>query len=176
MKRLLALAPVIAVLAAAPAFAQQQAATGGAATGKLSQEDRMFLDKAASGGLAEVEEGRLAEQKASKDAVKDFGRRMVTDHSKANEQLMAVANQLGAKPPTQPDAKDKASADRLKGLNGAAFDRAYMEAQVKDHKETVALFEKEAKSGQDPQLKQFAAQTLPTLKEHMEMAEKIGTK
>src|SRR3954454_12861993 len=122
MKRLLALAPVIAVLAAAPAFAQQQAATGGAATGKLSQEDRMFLDKAASGGLAEVEEGRLAEQQASKSEVKDFARRMIADHSKANEKLMAIPSQLGAPPPSQPDAKDKASATHLKGTSGAAFD------------------------------------------------------
>jgi putative membrane protein len=175
MKRLFALAPVI-VLLAGPALAQQTAATGNAATGQLSQLDRQFLDAAATGGLAEVDAARIAEQQALKAPVKSFARQMITDHGKANETLAALASQQGVTAPTDPDAKQKAAANRLKVLSGAAFDRAYVQDEIKDHKATIALFQKEAKSGQDPKLKEFASQTLPTLKHHLQMAQKIAGK
>jgi putative membrane protein len=175
MKRLYALASVMALLAGS-ALAQQTAATGDAATGQLNDVDRQFVAAAASGGLAEVNAARLAEQQASKTQVKNFARQMITDHGKANEQLASLAGQKGVTAPTAPDAKQKAAATKLKTLSGPAFDRAYVRDEILDHKDTIALFEKEAKSGQDPKLKQFASQTLPTLKHHLQMAQKIGTK
>ena len=170
MNRLIALAP-FAALIAGPALAQQVAATPPA-----SQIDRQFVTEAASGGLAEVEQARMAEQKAQNDAVKSFARQMSADHSKANEQLAAIASQEGLNPPRQPAAKEKAATERLSKLNGAAFDRTYAQEEVKDHKETIALFEKEAKSGQDPKLKAFAAETLPTLQRHLQLAQQIGAR
>lgn len=175
MKRLLVLAPVIALLAG-PALAQQTAATGDAATRQLNKTDWQFLSAASTGGLAEVDTARIAEQQAATVPVKSFAQQMIADHGKANEKLTALANQLGAAPPTEPDPKQKAAATKLKTLSGAAFDRAYIRDQVKDHKETIALFQKEVKSGQDPQLKEFASQTLPTIKHHLQMAQKIAGK
>jgi putative membrane protein len=175
MKRLLAMAP-FALLMAGPALAQQVAATGNAATSQLNQTDRRFLNAAATGGLAEVDAARIAEEHATKDQVKQFARQMIADHGKANEELKALAAEEGAKPPAAPDAKQKAAANHLKTLSGAAFDRAYVRDEIKDHKTTIALFQKEAKSGQDAKLKAFAAQTLPTLQKHLQMAQQIGTK
>ncbi len=174
MKHLFALASC-ALFLAAPAMAQQVAATG-PADQVANQVDREFVETAASSGLVEVNDARIAEQQALKDPVKRFARRIITDHGKANEQLTALASQEGLNPPEQPDAKQKATANRLKTLSAAAFDRAYMRAEIKDHKETIALFEKEAASGQDPKLKAFAAETLPTLRRHLQMAQKIGAK
>jgi putative membrane protein len=175
MKRLCALASVMALLAGA-ALAQQTTATGDAATSRLNDVDRQFVAAAASGGLAEVNAARLAEQQAAKTPVKNFARQMITDHGKANEQLALLASQEGAPAPTEPDAKHKAAATKLKTLSGTAFDRAYVRDEIQDHKDTIALFQKEANSGQDPKLKDFAAKTLPTLKHHLQMAQKIGTK
>ncbi|HEX3742945.1 MAG TPA: DUF4142 domain-containing protein [Bryobacteraceae bacterium] len=137
---------------------------------RLRRPDNDFLIKAAQGGTAEVEMGRVAVQHASNAAVKQFGQRMVDDHSKANDELKAVASRKGFTPPAGVDAKQQATMDRLSSLNGAAFDRAYMQDMVKDHEEDIAEFQREANSGNDPDLKAFAAKTLPTLQEHLKMA------
>jgi len=136
-----------------------------------SSADNSFVMKAAMGGMAEVELGRLAETQASSDAVKQFGRRMVEDHSKANDELSQIATRKGITLPTSLDAKHQATKDRLSKLNGAAFDKAYMDDMVKDHHTDVADFRKESTSGQDSDVKAFAAKTLPTLEEHMRLAE-----
>lgn len=133
--------------------------------------DNTFITKAAQGGAAEVELGKLADSNASSDKVKAFGRRMVADHSKANAELSNIASQKGVTVPSGLNAKDQATKDRLSKLNGAAFDRAYMEDMVKDHREDIAEFRKEANSGQDPDVKAFAQKTLPTLQEHLKLAE-----
>jgi putative membrane protein len=150
-----------------------------AQSNSLSSADRMFVDKAAQGGMAEVQLGQLAEQKASSQAVKDFGKRMVTDHSQANDKLKGIASQAGVTPPTSLNAKDKALYDKLSGLSGAQFDREYMRAMVKDHKADIAEFQKESNSGHDDAVKSFASSTLPTLHEHLQLAEqaesKVGT-
>jgi len=136
--------------------------------------DTTFMKKAARGGLAEVELGQLATQKASSDDVKKFGQRMVDDHSKANDQLKQVAAQEHIDLPTEPSAKDKATKARLEKLSGEQFDRAYMADMVKDHKADVAEFEHESKMAADPAVKSFAQQTLPALREHLKEAEKIA--
>src|SRR5947209_17372406 len=143
---------------------------------QLSAMDKHFVRKAAEGGLAEVELGKLAIQKASSDDVKKFGQRMVDDHTKANDQLKQLAQQKGVDLPSQPDAKDKATLDKLQKLSGEQFDKAYMQDMVKDHTKDVAEFQKESKSAKDPDIKNFASQTLPTLQDHLKEAKSIAPK
>jgi putative membrane protein len=141
---------------------------------KGTASTQQFIKSAAVGGLAEVELGKLAQDKASNDKVKDFGKRMVDDHGKANEELQRVASQKNIQMPSDLDAKSKSEYDRLSKLSGLAFDRAYMDDMLKDHRTDVAEFEKATRSS-DPDVKQFASQTLPTLKEHLQMAEQIAS-
>jgi putative membrane protein len=133
--------------------------------------DHTFVVKAAEGGLAEVDLGQLAADKASSEDVKKFGQRMVTDHSKANDELKALAQQKNITLPTEVDAKDKATHDRLAKMSGAAFDKAYMQHMVADHKTDVNEFKKESASGKDPDVKAWAGKTLPTLEEHLKLAQ-----
>jgi putative membrane protein len=134
---------------------------------------KSFAMKAADGGMAEVELGRLASQKASNDRVKQFGQKMVDDHSKANDALKQAAKQEGIELPADTSAKQKSMMQKLSGLSGAAFDKAYMDAMVKDHVEDVKEFEKASKAPGDSAVKTFASSTLPTLKEHLQMAREI---
>jgi Predicted outer membrane protein len=142
----------------------------------MSTADTTFVKKAARGGMAEVELGQLATQKATSEDVKKFGQRMVDDHSKANDQLKQVAAQEHINLPTEPSAKDKATKARLEKLSGEQFDRAYMTDMVKDHRTDVAEFAHASKTAKDPAIKSFAEQTLPTLREHLKEAEKIAPK
>ena len=138
---------------------------------RLKNADETFVMKAAQGGSAEVELGNLAMQRGANQKVKDFGQQMVTDHTKAGDELKAIASKNGISLPAGIDAKSQSTNQRLSSLSGAAFDRAYMEDMVKDHKEDVAEFQKEAHGGSDPDLKAFARETLPTLQHHLQMAE-----
>lgn len=138
--------------------------------------DHVFAKKAAEGGLAEIELGKLAAQKAADDDVKKFGQRMVDDHSKANDELKEVASKLGITLPSDLNATDKATKARLEKLSGAAFDRAYMATMVKDHTKDVAEFQKEAKSATNDDIKHFASSTLPTLEGHLKDAESLHSK
>lgn len=132
----------------------------------MSAADKKFVMDAADGGMAEVELGKLAVSKASDQKVKDFGQKMVDDHSKANDELKSVASSKGITLPTTVSAKHKATMDRLSALSGPAFDKAYVADMVKDHKKDVAEFQKESNSGKDSDVKGFATKTLPTLQQH----------
>ena len=132
--------------------------------------------KAAQGGMAEVQLGQLAAQKASNPDVKAFGQRMVDDHTKANDQLKAVAQQENMTLPSTPDPKDQALYSKLQNMSGPEFDKVYMKAMVKDHQTDVKEFQKEADKGKDPQIKNFASQTLPTLQQHLSMAQSTEAK
>ncbi|MGZ4788268.1 MAG: DUF4142 domain-containing protein [Terriglobales bacterium] len=149
----------------------KRSASSANSSGQLGAADKAFVKKAAQGGMAEVELGQLATQKAEGADVKKFGQRMVDDHSKANDQLKSLAEQKGVQLPTDLNAKDKALKDRLSKLSGEQFDRVYMQHMVQDHKKDVAEFQKEAKSAKDSDVKNFAQQTLPTLQDHLKMAE-----
>jgi putative membrane protein len=142
----------------------------------IGDTDTTFVQKAAQGGIAEVELGQLAAQKASSEDVKKFGQKMVDDHSKANDELKQLAAQEHIDLPQQMTAKDKATKARLEKLSGARFDRVYMYNIVKDHEKDVAEFERESQMAKDPALKGFAQQTLPTLREHLLEAQKIAPK
>ena len=148
--------------------------TKSTANGGVLRTDRQFMDKAAQGGMAEVELGQLAQQNGQSTEVKEFGKRMVDDHTKANDQLKQLASQKGVSLPTSLDAKDQATRERLSKLHGAEFDKAYMRDMVTDHKKDVAEFKHESMSAKDPDLKNFAAQTLPTLESHLQQAEKVA--
>lgn len=136
---------------------------------------RTFMQNAAVGGMAEVQLGKLAQEKASSDAVKQFGARMVQDHGKANAELKTLASKQDVTLPTELDAKHKAEQERLSKLSGAAFDRAYVEAMVEDHQHDVEAFRKAAQSVDDPDVKAFAARTLPTLEEHLTLVKQLQT-
>jgi putative membrane protein len=134
-----------------------------------------FVRTVANGGAKEVELGKMAAQKAANADVKAFGSRMVADHSKSNQELAELAKKKGWKAAPDPSAY-KADVTKLSALSGAAFDRAYMDMMVADHQKNVSLFEAQAKSGSDPDLKAAAAKKLPTLQEHLKQARAVQAK
>ncbi|MEP6769406.1 MAG: DUF4142 domain-containing protein [Acidobacteriota bacterium] len=148
-------------------------AMGGSSAGSA---DSKFVMDAAKGGMAEVEMGRMAAEKASNAEVKQFGQKMVDDHSKANDELKQVASAKGIALPSAVDPAQKAAMDKMGKLSGDAFDKAYVADMVKDHKKDVAEFQKEANSGKDPDMKAFAGKTLPTLQEHLKMVQELNAK
>jgi putative membrane protein len=159
----------VAVLAQAPSSGG--AAPAAATAGALSAADKKFVEDAAAGGMAEVELGRMAEQKASNAQVRQYGARMVQDHGKANAELQSLAAAKGASLPTALPAPHKSQADKMARLSGADFDRAYMKHMVDDHRATIAKFEKQSQTGADPDLKAWAGKTLPTLRDHLQQAQ-----
>lgn len=141
--------------------------------GALSDADRKFVMEAAEGGQMEVELGQLAQQKASSDAVKQFGQRMATDHAKAGQELAQLAAGKGVELAKQPARKTQMEKDRLSKSTGATFDREYVQMMVKDHEQDVAAFKRESRQAQDPDLKAWAARTLPTLEDHLKSIKQI---
>lgn len=135
--------------------------------------DKKFAKEAAMGGLMDVELGKVATQKASSDAVKQFGQRMVDDHTKANDELKQVASQENMTLPTTLDKKHQEMVDKMSAMSGPAFDKAYMKDMVKDHEKDVKEFQNESQNGTDPNIKSFATKTLPTLQSHLESAKQI---
>ena len=146
-----------------------------AKAGALSKQDKDFAQKAAAAGLAEVAAGKLAASNAVNGDVKKFGEHMAQDHSKANDELMQIAQSKNIQLPSAPDRSHQRFAKQLEGMKGDKFDRTYMrEAGVKDHKAAVALFSNEAKKGKDPELRAFAEKTLPGIQEHLKSAEQLA--
>lgn len=129
---------------------------------------------AAQGGMSEVELGQLAQQKASNAQVKQFAQQMVQDHGQANTKLMQVFQQKNITPPETIGAKNSAMREQVADLSGAEFDREYMSQMVEDHTEDVASFEREVSNGKDPEVKAWASQTLPTLRQHLQKAQSIN--
>ena len=130
---------------------------------KMSQKDVSFIQKAGGGGQQEVENGKLAEKQGKSADVKRIGARMVADHTKANKELTELANRKGVKFDTR--------GVRAQNIGTADFDRTYLKLLEVDHKKDIAEFQKEAKSGDDRDLKAWAAKTLPMLQEHLAMVE-----
>jgi putative membrane protein len=145
--------------------------TASIAGGALAAKDRRFIEKAARSGMAEVEMGKLAQDKAASNQVKAFARKMAEDHSKANDELKQLAAAKGVTLPTDIPAKDRREINKLSKLSGADFDREYMKSMVSDHQKDVSEFKSESKSSRDNDVKNFAAKTLPTLQQHLGLAE-----
>src|SRR6266550_2746657 len=135
--------------------------------------DHHFVMEAAEGGMAEVELGQLAADKASNAKVKEFGQRMATDHGKGGDELKSMAQAKNITLPTAINMKHKALKDRLSKLSGAAFDRAYMAEMVKDHQMDSMEFHKEANTGHDAEIKEWANKTASVVDEHLKMARDI---
>jgi putative membrane protein len=131
-------------------------------------DEKRFVKDALVGGLTEVELGKLAVQKASSDAVRQFAQKMIDDHSKANDELRTIAAKENITVPDSLDSKRQSKVDKLAKLSGADFDRAYIKDALKD--QDVQSFQQEAKSGSDPDVKSFASKTLPTLEDHLTTA------
>ena len=166
----------IMLLLSAPAFAQQR--MGGpqrSATQQqeLSQKDLDFIKNAAIGGMAEVELGKLAQQRAHSPDVKSFGDRMVHDHSRADDQLATIAKERGVAVPQQLDGEHTQMRDRLATMQGEAFDRAYIRMMVADHDKDLKAFRQEAQRGQDREVKRFARETLAMIEQHDRLAHDI---
>lgn len=138
--------------------------------------DEKFANGAAIGGMEEVQLGQLAAQKGASDEVRQFGQRMVDDHTKGNQDLMQVASGKGWTLPTALDAKAQADVQKLTALSGDKFDKEYVKMMVEDHKKDVGEFQKESTSGMDADIKSFATRTLPTLQDHLQMIQRIHDK
>lgn len=162
----------VALLLSLMASAQQSTDTKSSSSPTSADTD--FMKKAAQGGMAEVALGELAVKNGSNPEVKNFGQRMINDHTKANDQLKQLASQKGVQLPADLSAEDKATKEELSRFSGAKFDRQYMEDMVRDHQKDVSDFQHESMSAQDPDLKNFVARTLPTLQEHLKQAESIA--
>lgn len=145
-----------------------------------AKDSTKFAGAAAQGGMAEVELGRLATQRAGDALVREFGARMVADHSKANGELKSIAAQKGIQLPTEMSSEQKSEVEKLSKMSGEEFDKEYMSAMVKDHEQDTKDFETQSKEGTDAEIKAFAGKTLPTLQQHLQMArtaaQKVGAK
>ena len=168
------------VAATAPeVHAQAASAPPGAAASvaqpgtSLARVDRRFIEKAAQGGVEEVELATLAQQRAASEPVKQFAAQMLEDHGKANEELRQLAAARSLQWPAGMDRAGQREVQRLGTLSGADFDRSYMRMMVADHRKTVADFQQAAKSAQDTEVKAFASRTLPTLQAHLEQAQRV---
>ena len=129
-----------------------------------------FATRAARASIAEVEMSRVAGARAYEPRVRTFADRMVTDHSRALEELQGLASEKGWRLPDSPDPEHRMLAAELERRSGESFDRAYMRAMVEDHVEAVSMFRRYARNGEDPELRDYARRTLPTLQEHADMA------
>jgi putative membrane protein len=155
-----------AMFAAALAY-PQQAVT-------VSHSDAAFLKDGAEGGMDEVKLGELALQNGVGDRVKQFGQRMVDDHTKMNNELQPLAARKHVTLPTDISVRQHASYKLLSAKSGEEFDKSYISSMVKDHEEDIAAFQKEASNGTDADVKALASKALPTLQEHLRMAQDIA--
>ena len=139
-------------------------------------DDTAWVTAVAHDGMTEVELGKFAATKAQNPDVKRFAQRMVTDHTKANDELKRLATAKNITLPAMSADELKATKDRLSKLTGADFDREYMSMMVAGHDKAVAAFQDQSANGSDPELKAFATRTLPTLLEHQTLAKEIQAK
>jgi putative membrane protein len=144
--------------------------------GGLAGEDRKFFQEMAQANMAEVETGKLAQQKASSEEVKKFAEHMVQDHGKMLQEQQTMAKAKGVSLPKQPKKEHQSALKKLQNASGEQFDRAYMEQMVKDHEKTLKLLQDASKKAKDPQLKQAAEKATPDVEKHLQMAKQIVEK
>lgn len=152
-------------------------------TNNLSTADRTFVTNAADGGMFEVKAGEMAVAKGDSASmgfmhgdsvnVKSFGRMMITDHTKVNEELKSLADKKGTSVPTAVSTAKQQKLDSLSAVNGAAFNALYAKMMVASHRETIQLFQSQGVSGNDTELKSWAADKVPALQHHLEMAQML---
>ena len=137
--------------------------------------DKEFLRKAAEGGVAEVQLGKLASQKAGAQEVKDFGQKMVDDHTTINKEMAAVADAMGVMLPKKMKKEDQAEYDKLNGLSGDAFDKEYLLYMVMDHRMDFREFRMESTTAGDPALAAEVTKAMGVIREHLMMVSKLAT-
>jgi putative membrane protein len=163
------------LIATGSLFAQQkQSKMAGQKMDKSA--DRSFVTSAAEANLAEIDMGKMVGQKSADPAVKDFANRMVTDHTQASQKLASVAEMNGVELPTEASAAERNQKSELEKLSGAQLNDAYLRDELQGHKETISAFESEIEHGQNQEAKNYAEQTLPTLQDHIRIAEDIAGK
>ena len=167
----LAFAPAVTLAQQSSAPATEKKADRGPDKTKVPSGDRKFIESAYQDNLAEVELGKLASERGASESVKKFGQRMVDDHGKANGELAKLAQDKGVNTPSGLDGKHQKLRDRLAKLSSSDFDRAYADEMLKGHRKDVKEFQRVADRGKDPDVKGYAAKTLPVLQEHLKQAE-----
>jgi putative membrane protein len=145
----------------------------GYVTGNLSKDDANFAREAMQAGAAEVRMGELVQQKAQNSSLKSFGDMIVTDHTRANEELQRLATQKQMTETMSINPREQAKLDRLSNLSGPEFDRVAQREAVDAHAKAIKLFKHEAEHGQDQDLKAFAQKTLPILEQHLQDAKSL---
>ena len=173
MQKGFAFAAVTALLIVAPAASfAQSGAMDSAPRAATSATAKSFLTDAAQGDAAEVKMGTLAEKNGGSAEAKDFGKMLVTDHTKAGQQVKATAQEVGTTVEAQPNSEQQKDYDQLAKLKGAAFDKEFARISVEDHQKDIAKFQKESDAKDGPASK-LAEQQLPTLKKHLQMAQSL---
>jgi putative membrane protein len=162
-KSILAIGALMACLAIAPVWAQDK------------DRDRHFLQNAIEGNLTEIQLGKMAEQKASTEAGRSFGRMLANDHSDNNEKATQIARALQVSVPTEPNAKQQQMINHFSQLSGRSFDRELAQHMVADHRKDIRDFEQATKS-QDGPVADYAKDTLPTLRKHLDTAEALANR
>ena len=153
------------------------AMTGSSGTNDVSPQmmkDKMFLRKAAEGGMAEIQLGQLAAQKGGSDEVKQFGQKMVDDHTALNNDMKPFCDSMGVKPPTKLSKKDQMEYDKLNGMSGDAFDKEYLSYMSKDHHNDVKDFKAEQMSAGDENLKAAVGKGLQVVQQHTMMVDQLA--
>lgn len=162
---------------AAPATTPSTPTTqNGGRVGNLSEAEICFIDKAARSNQFEIRSSQLAEKQSNNSAVKTLAQRIIKDHQQAGQRLQNVVARYGVRLPEQPDTAQLANISALQKLSGKAFDATYLAQQIAAHNEAIALFEQYSKEANDQNVRQFAAQTLPALREHLQLAKQAQSK
>ena len=149
------------------------AATGAWAQTKPDKAAQTFVTKAVQGNLAEVSMGQLAQEKGDSDGVRSFGQQLVTDHTAANKRAVSIASEMGMTPPSEPSAKQTSEAEKMAKMSGAAFDRAFVQHMLADHRKEIAAYRKAGKMKNEATAA-YATETLPTLEKHLETAQSLA--
>jgi putative membrane protein len=144
--------------------------------GGLAKEDQQYFRSLAQANMAEVEAGKLAQQQASSEEVKEYGEQMVEDHGKMLEEQKKMAQSKGMQVPKQPNKEQQAAMKKLKEAKGEQFDRAFMSQMVKDHEKALKLAQDTAKNAKDPELKAMAQEAAPDIQKHLQMAKQLSDK
>jgi putative membrane protein len=176
MPRETAIAVIISTLLLGGTMVAQQTQQAKADHNMLSSADRTFMSSAEEANLAEIETANMVEKKASDPAVKDFASRMITDHTQASQKLATLAENVDVTLPTQPSAAERSQKSGLQNLSGSKLEDAYLRDELQGHKQVISSFENEIEHGQDRAVKDYAEQTLPTLEDHIRIAEDLAGK
>lgn len=144
-----------------------------AQTSALNNMDKKFLDMAANTNMTEAHVGQMAQADASAASVRDFGQKLVRDHSNAYESLTELASKVGASIPKGINVQRDRSVEALARLKGSNFDRSFLRNEVRDHQMAIAAFRREAEHGHDAAVKAYAAKMVPVLQDHLHIAQRL---